>query len=212
MSNRTPLALLCVAVLFAGCATRVDVEIQDTPAKRQPGSNVMRGGSGLNGSGQAQAPVFPAGPQFPTQPPVQMPPAEAPIVPSPTGGIPQVVAPVPADNRIRPGFEQTIYFDFDSFEVKPDYLSLIQRHANFFKTAGKASRVIIEGHTDVRGSAEYNLSLGQKRAEAVAQALRQNGVPAAVIDPLSFGKERPEAMGTTETDHARNRRATINYE
>ena len=208
MKNRALLAIICFAAVMSGCATRVDVEIQDTPGKRAPVA--MRGNPNQQGAGMQQ-PMFPV--QVPNPMPAPaIPPAEAAVLPSPIGGIPQVVAPNPSDNRIPVAFEKTIYFDFDSYVIREEYLSLLQKHANFFKTGGKASKVIIEGHTDVRGSAEYNLSLGQKRAEAVAQALRQNGVPAGVIDAVSYGKERPAAPGDSDTAHAQNRRATINYE
>lgn len=205
MKNKVVLLMTALA-LIAGCATRVDVEIVDKQGPKQPVRQAMANPNAGLGLNQNQLPVQPVQPIRPVAPP-----QEAAIVPSASGGIPQVVAPNPANNRIPVNFEQTIYFDFDSSVVKQDYMNLLQRHAAFFK-AGKASKVVIEGHTDVRGSAEYNLSLGQQRSEAVAKVLRQFGVPATAIDAISFGKERPAAEGETDTAHAQNRRAFIAYE
>lgn len=103
-----------------------------------------------------------------------------------------------------------IYFDFDSYVVKPEFQNVVDAHARYL-SANKARRMAIEGHTDERGGREYNLALGQKRAEAVRRALALLGVADAQVEAVSFGKEKPAASGFDETSMARNRRAEINY-
>jgi peptidoglycan-associated lipoprotein len=103
-----------------------------------------------------------------------------------------------------------IYFDFDSYVVKPEFQSVIEAHASYL-TANKARKMAIEGHTDERGGREYNLALGQKRAEAVRRALGLLGVTDSQVEAVSFGKEKPAVSGFDEAGMARNRRAEINY-
>jgi peptidoglycan-associated lipoprotein len=104
--------------------------------------------------------------------------------------------------------QRTVYFDFDSFTVKDEYTGLMDAHAKRLAQI-KALRLVLEGHTDSRGSREYNLALGQKRAEAVAQRLAVSGVSASQVEPVSFGKERPAAEGTGEAAWAKNRRVEL---
>lgn len=103
-----------------------------------------------------------------------------------------------------------IYFDFDSFVVKPEFQSIIEAHARYL-TANKSRRMAIEGHTDESGGREYNLALGQKRAEAVRRALGLLGVTDSQVEAVSFGKEKPAAAGFDQESMARNRRAELNY-
>jgi peptidoglycan-associated lipoprotein len=101
-----------------------------------------------------------------------------------------------------------VYFDFDSFTIRDEYRSLIESNAR--AVAGNRNRkVVIEGHTDERGGREYNLALGQKRAETVARAMTLLGVNADQVEAVSFGKERPAAQGSDEAAWAKNRRAEI---
>ena len=103
-----------------------------------------------------------------------------------------------------------IYFDFDSFVVKPEFQSVIEAHAKFM-AANKTRRMAIEGHTDESGGREYNLALGQKRAEAVRLALGLSGVTDSQVEAVSFGKEKPAAAGFDDASMAKNRRAEISY-
>ena len=103
-----------------------------------------------------------------------------------------------------------IYFDFDSYVVKPEFQGAIEAHAKFL-TANKRRKMAIEGHTDERGGREYNLALGQKRAEAVRRALGLLGVSDAQVEAVSFGKEKPAVTGSDEEAMAKNRRAELNY-
>lgn len=108
------------------------------------------------------------------------------------------------------GVSRIVYFDYDSYVIKSDYQSLIEAHARFIKT-GNARKVVIEGHTDERGGREYNLALGQKRAEAVRRSLGLMGVPDGQMEAVSFGKEKLAAQGSGEDIHAQNRRAELAY-
>ncbi len=103
---------------------------------------------------------------------------------------------------------RVVYFDFDSFVVKDEFRSLIDGHARVL-AAQRNKRLVIEGHTDERGGREYNLALGQKRAEAVAKSLALLGVQEAQLEAVSFGKERPAVEGQDEEAWARNRRAEL---
>ena len=108
------------------------------------------------------------------------------------------------------GVSRIVYFDYDSYVIKSDYQSLIDAHARYMKS-GSMPKVVIEGHTDERGGREYNLALGQKRAEAVRRSLGLLGVPDGQMEAVSFGKEKPAAQGHNEDAHAQNRRAELSY-
>ena len=125
------------------------------------------------------------------------------------------VAPVQigADDASMAGPANTariIYFDFDSYVVKPEFQSVIEAHAKYL-SANKSRKLMIEGNTDERGGREYNLALGQKRAEAVRRALGLLGVTDSQVEAVSFGKEKPAVAGLDEAAMAKNRRAELNY-
>jgi peptidoglycan-associated lipoprotein len=104
---------------------------------------------------------------------------------------------------------RVIYFDFDSFVVKEEFRGTVEAHAKLL-SADRKRRLAIEGHTDERGGREYNLALGQKRAEAVAKSLTLLGATDVQIEAVSFGKERPAVQGSDEAAWAKNRRAELN--
>ena len=108
------------------------------------------------------------------------------------------------------GAGRVLYFDYDSYVIKPEFQPLIESHARFLK-ANSGRKVAIEGHTDERGGREYNLALGQKRSEAVRRALGLLGVTDAQVEAVSFGKEKPAEAGGDEAAFAKNRRAEIAY-
>lgn len=108
------------------------------------------------------------------------------------------------------GLARVILFDFDSYVVKPEYQSLVEQHARFLQANGSRG-VTLEGHADERGSREYNLALGQKRAEAVRRALTLVGAGDAQIEAVSFGAEKPAVQGNTEQAYAQNRRVELRY-
>lgn len=115
-----------------------------------------------------------------------------------------------AQDRMGPSGERIVYFDYDSFVVKQDFQALLDAQAKYLK-ADKSRKATIEGHTDERGGREYNLALGQKRSEAVRRALGVLGVADAQVDAVSFGKEKPVAVGDDERALAKNRRAEVAY-
>lgn len=131
------------------------------------------------------------------------------------GGSQSSVAPVAVDPATGQtpgpaGVARLVYFDYDSYQIKPEYQALIEAHARFLK-ANSGRRVAIEGHTDERGGREYNLALGQRRAEAVGRALTLLGVSDNQFEAVSLGKEKPADPGANEAAWAKNRRAEIAY-
>ena len=104
--------------------------------------------------------------------------------------------------------KRVIYFDFDSDVVKEEYRGLVDLHAKRLN-AKKTAALMLEGHTDERGGREYNLALGQRRAEAVAKSLTLLGVGANQVEAVSFGKERPAVQGSGEEAWAKNRRVEL---
>jgi peptidoglycan-associated lipoprotein len=105
---------------------------------------------------------------------------------------------------------KTVYFDYDSFVIRSEFQATLEAHAKYLK-ADKSRKVSIEGHTDERGGREYNLALGQKRAEAVRKALQLQGVSDAQMEAISYGKEKPAVLGNSEAALEKNRRAEFSY-
>jgi peptidoglycan-associated lipoprotein len=107
--------------------------------------------------------------------------------------------------------KRSVYFDYDSYILRGDAKPVTETHAKYL-TANKGRKVIIQGNTDERGGSEYNLALGQKRAEAVRKQLSLLGVPESQMEAVSLGKEKPKATGSDEASWAENRRADIVYQ
>ena len=126
------------------------------------------------------------------------------------GGVTSVDVGNSTQQGIIPTGQRVVYFDYDSFVIKPEFQAVIENHARYIK-ADKSRKVAIEGHTDERGGREYNLALGQKRAEAVRSALGLLGVVDSQAEAVSFGKEKPAVQGFDEGSMAKNRRAEISY-
>jgi peptidoglycan-associated lipoprotein len=126
------------------------------------------------------------------------------------------VATVQADNSqiVQPTdpvlAQRSVYFAYDSFVIAEADKAVLEVHAKNLRNQ-RNQTVSLEGHTDERGGREYNLALGQKRALAVQQAMQLLGVSESQLEPVSFGKESPKALGNTETDYAENRRVDIQY-
>ena len=123
----------------------------------------------------------------------------------------QTVNVDPLNDPNSPLAKRSIYFDFDSYSVKDDYQSLLQQHAQYLKSHPQR-HVLIQGNTDERGTSEYNLALGQKRAEAVRRSLSLMGVTDSQMEAVSLGKEKPQATGHDESSWAQNRRADLVYQ
>lgn len=150
-------------------------------------------------SSSAAAPTVTASPAAPVSAPV------APPAASQESALARAAAAAKAALGAR---EPSVYFDLDRFDIKPQYQETIIAFANYLQTDPK-SRLVIEGHADERGTTEYNLALGQKRAEAVSKALGLLGVPAGRVEAVSFGEEKPRAQGANEEAWAKNRRADL---
>lgn len=106
--------------------------------------------------------------------------------------------------------KRSVYFDFDQYSVKPSYADLIQLHGKFLAAHPEVA-IRVQGNTDEVGGSEYNLALGQKRADAVVKALKLYGVKDSQLEAVSFGKEKPKAQGHDEAARAENRRADLSY-
>lgn len=106
--------------------------------------------------------------------------------------------------------KRSVYFDFDDFSVKKEFDSVLELHGKFL-ARNPAVAVKVEGNSDERGGAEYNLALGQKRAEAVVRALKVYGVKDSQLEATSWGEEKPKAAGHDEAAWAQNRRADLVY-
>jgi len=108
------------------------------------------------------------------------------------------------------GVATVVYFDFDRSDIRPEFASLITAHARHLAGAG-ATRIRLEGHTDERGSREYNIALGERRAQAVRRALMLQGAGDAQLTTVSYGEERPAAEGSDEAAYEKNRRVELVY-
>jgi len=173
--------LACATVAAALVGCGSSVKLDEVPVTDRSGTPVQPGGAG-SGAG--------------------------------TGADSRGVAPV----SVAPGqigqppasLSRTIYFDFDSFTVRPEFAATLEGHARFLN-ADRSRSVVLEGHTDERGGREYNLALGQKRAESVRRALSLLGVSDSQMEAVSFGKEKPANPGTTEEAFSQNRRVELSY-
>lgn len=103
-----------------------------------------------------------------------------------------------------------VYFDFDESAILPQYVDMLNAHAEFL-AANPNQMIVLEGHADERGTREYNLGLGENRAKQVSTFLQIKGVSAAQIDTVSYGEEKPLALGSTEAQYSQNRRVQIVY-
>ena len=106
--------------------------------------------------------------------------------------------------------KRSVYFDFDSFSVKDEFKPLVEAHARYLQQ-NRTARMTVQGNTDERGSREYNIALGQKRAEAAKRMMTLLGAQEQQVETVSFGKEKPKAGGHDETSWSENRRSDIVY-
>ena len=174
---------LLLAATLAGCSS--NVKLEDVPVEDRSASARQADDGGAAGAAGAEAA------------------AGRGVAPVQSGGV-DASGPGPANTT------RIVYFDFDSYVVKPEFQSVIESHARYL-AANKSRRMMLEGHTDERGGREYNLALGQRRAEAVRRALGLLGVTDSQVEAVSFGKEKPAASGLDEATMSKNRRAEINY-
>jgi peptidoglycan-associated lipoprotein len=125
-----------------------------------------------------------------------------------TPGVTGAMSPLKDPNNILS--KRSVYFEYDSFVVEDKYKAQIEAHARYM-TANRSAKVTLQGNTDERGSREYNIALGQKRADAVKRAMTLQGVQEIAIETVSFGKEKPRREGHDEASWAENRRVDIIY-
>jgi peptidoglycan-associated lipoprotein len=124
---------------------------------------------------------------------------------------PVVAQPMTDDLMNNPALaNRSVYFDFDKYVVRDDGKPVVEAHGKYL-SGHKARGVLIQGNTDERGGSEYNLALGQKRAEAVRKSLSVLGASDSQMEAVSLGKEKPKASGHDEAAWAQNRRADIVY-
>lgn len=107
--------------------------------------------------------------------------------------------------------KRSVYFDYDSYAVKDEFKPLVEAHAQYLKQNGKA-KAFLQGNCDERGSREYNIALGQKRAESVKKMMSVLGVAESQMETVSFGEEKPKSEGHDEAAWAQNRRADVVYQ
>jgi peptidoglycan-associated lipoprotein len=121
-------------------------------------------------------------------------------------------ASAPAQARDpRDGYaKRSVYYEFDGYDVKTEYRPMVEAHAQFLKQ-NPSARITIEGNCDERGSREYNVALGQRRAESVMKMMKLLGVRDGQIESVSFGKEKPRVAGNSEAAWAENRRSDFAY-
>ena len=106
--------------------------------------------------------------------------------------------------------QRIVYFDFDQYVVRPEFQAAMQCHAKYLRDR-PSSRMTLEGHTDERGSREYNLGLGERRGNAVSSALQANGGSGSQLSVISYGEERPVCTESGEDCWSRNRRVELVY-
>jgi peptidoglycan-associated lipoprotein len=137
-----------------------------------------------------------------------------PAPPPDTGGKPLDRGPVTGNPLKDPGnvlSQRSIFFDLDSNLVKEEYKPVVAAHARYLQQ-NRAAKMRVEGNADERGSREYNIALGQRRADAVRQMMQLLGAQASQIETVSFGEEKPRCTGSDETCMAQNRRGDIVYQ
>ena len=155
----------------------------------------------------SSTPIEKAGPESKPSPPPVKPEQKAQVNGDPVAPI---IIPAYLDPKNPISQKRSVYFDFDQFVLKPEYTPLLEMHGKFL--AAHSNVVVkVQGNTDEQGGAEYNLALGQKRADAVVKALKIYGAKDAQLESVSFGKEKPQATGHDDAARAQNRRADLAY-
>ena len=185
-------SLLLFGVLLTGCAKRPATTAATAPAPTGAAATTPGGGAG------------PA----PTQPMTAAPSggaaADSAAKPAPTTAAP-VARPAPAEFRADPALRD-VYFDFDKYDIRPADAKALDSNASWLKSNAN-HLILIEGHCDERGTNEYNLALGERRAKSTMNYLVSQGVQASRITIISYGEERPTCAEKSEECWAKNRRA-----
>ena len=191
---RTGWAIVAVTAGLAGCATRVPLDVEAPLEVRTVQGELLP-------SDFQAAPTDPLGSAIASLAPVTR--------PAPTHPDHAATDAVAAQEQAAAAVSgNKVYFDFDSFDIRDEFQPLMGRYASQMLASSKRV-LVVEGYADERGSREYNLALGQKRAGAVLQALQAQGVPRQRMEAISWGEERPADPGHNEVAWARNRRAEL---
>ncbi len=138
--------------------------------------------------------------------------------PAPAPAETPAAAPAPVQSLMYPTADATgalaqrsVFYDFDKYSIADKYQPIVAAHSQFLNQNTNA-KVVLQGNCDARGSREYNLALGQRRADSVRKMMEANGVKDSQISTVSFGSEKPRQKGHTQADYAANRRTDINYQ
>lgn len=146
-------------------------------------------------------------------------PAPAPMAQPAPGAAPKLATPAPVSKSELAAYldpanplskDKSVFFDFDQYVVKPEGQRVLEMHGKYLSTHAGV-KIKVEGNADEQGGAEYNLALGQKRADAVVKVLKVFGVKDTQMEAVSFGKEKPRALGHDEAARAQNRRVDLDY-
>ena len=181
MTIRSACKMMALSVVFmlGACASKVD--LNEAPVESRSGNPATASGTGGTTPGGAN--------------------------PSGTSGVARIdtgTAAIAAANAAG----RTVYFDYDSFVLKDQFKPVVDAHAKAL-AANRGKKMVVEGHTDERGGREYNLALGQKRAETVLRALMLLGAREDQLEAVSYGNELPAVQGSDEAAWAKNRRAEL---
>ncbi len=177
--------LTALALVLGGCAS--DVKL-DTPVPVESRGTGAAGGSGSAGAGAGAGGNAGSAGQ---------------------SGVASVDLNKAGGSAMNANLPRVVYFDYDSYVVKDEFRNVVEANARMLG-ADRTRRMSLEGHTDERGGREYNLALGQKRAEAVARAMTLLGAAESQLEAVSFGEERPAATGRDDAAFAMNRRVELN--
>ena len=188
MNRRTLASFAALATVLALAACSSAVKLDEPAPVENRGSTA--GGAGGTSGGASGAPI---GSERPI--------AQVTVDPSKD----------PLNDPNSPLSRRSIYFDFDSFSIKDEFRGVVEAHAKYL-VANKTRKVVVQGSTDERGSREYNLALGQKRAEAVRRALVALGVSESQLEAVSLGEEKARSGANDDAALAENRRADLVYQ
>lgn len=204
------LLALAMASLLVACGTSprsTDTGPGQVLVERSAGMTTWATAESLQAEAQAARAAAAARTAQPRQPAAA---AKQPVTASSPAGVAVATsAPSPtAQAEVDTPIQRVVYFDFDRDDIRQEFQPMIERRARALLVAG-GRRLVLEGHADERGSREYNLSLGQRRAEAVQRALVLLGVREAQLVAISFGDTRPAVEGSSEVAWSQNRRVEI---
>ena len=212
---------ICVAVLVAGCGSKggqqppkAAVEQRDVATEQQRAAQAAADAEAKRKEEEARRAAAAAAEAAKRKEDEARRAAEQPVVrPLPDTRMSEKALSDPASalkDPASPLSKRSVYYDFDMYNIREEFQPMVEAHAKFLREH-KDMRVRVEGNCDERGSREYNLALGQRRADSIKRAMTLLGVPPKQIETVSFGAEKPKALGSNEEAWAENRRSDIVY-